>query len=205
MINEIIKKRFSTRAYSDKSVEKEKLLKLFEAARWAPSSRNEQPWRFIVVTKYDEEYYEKLFNTLSESNKVWVKKAPVLVLVLAKKTISGSVKTNRYSFYDTGSAVAMLVLQAYELGLYVHQLGGFNPIEAAKVLKVSDDLEPAVVLVIGYRGSVKDLPEYLRIREETARTRKPLDNIVFSGEFGRVFINDKKKQLISEKHEKVNS
>ena len=191
MINELIKKRFSTRAYSERPVEKEKLVELFEAAQWASSSMNEQPWRFIVTTKKDEESFNKLFSALSDGNKIWAGKAPVLILVSAKKTIDRNGKLNRYGFYDTGSAVAFLVLQALEMGLYVHQLGGFNVNEAANALNVPGDYEPVVVLVLGYRGDVQDLPENLRVRENAVRTRKPFENIVFEGEFGKSFINDK--------------
>jgi nitroreductase len=196
MIDELIKKRFSTRAYSERPVEKGKLVELFDAAQWAPSSMNEQPWRFIVTTKNDGESFNKLFDTLSDGNKIWAGKAPVLILVSAKKTIDRSGKLNRYSFYDTGSAVAFLVLQAMEMGFYVHQLGGFNVNEAANVLNVPNDYEPVVVLVLGYRGDVQNLPENLRVREKAIRTRQPLENIVFEGEFGRSFINDE-KALIS--------
>jgi nitroreductase len=196
MIDELIKKRFSTRAYSERLVEKEKLVELFEAAQWAPSSMNEQPWRFIITTKNEEESFNKLFDTLSDGNKIWAVKAPVLILVSAKKTIDRNGKLNRYSFYDTGSAVAFLVLQAMEMGLYVHQLGGFNVNEAANELNVPNDYEPVVVLVLGYRSDVQDLPENLRVREKAVRTRQPLENIVFEGEFGRSFINDE-KALIS--------
>jgi nitroreductase len=196
MIDELIKKRFSTRTYSERLVEKEKLVELFEAAQWAPSSMNEQPWRFIITTKNEEESFNKLFDTLSDGNKIWAVKAPVLILVSAKKTIDRNGKLNRYSFYDTGSAVAFLVLQAMEMGLYVHQLGGFNVNEAANELNVPNDYEPVVVLVLGYRSDVQDLPENLRVREKAVRTRQPLENIVFEGEFGRSFINDE-KALIS--------
>lgn len=192
MINEIIKKRFSTRAYSDKPVEIEKLIELFKAAKWAPSSMNEQPWQFIVTTKSDGANYNKLFNTLSEGNKIWAGKAHVLILVAAKKTVDKTGKPNRYGFYDTGSSVALLALQAQELGLFVHELGGFNFNKAANALKVPEDYVPVVVLVIGYKGNANELPEYLRVRENAVRTRKPLDIFVFSGEFGRAFINNEK-------------
>ena len=195
MLKEVIKKRFSTRAYSGKSVENEKLIELFQAAQWAPSSMNEQPWRFIITPRTDEENYTKLFNTLSEGNKIWAGKAPVLILVAAKKTVDRTGKQNRYSFYDTGSAVALLTLQAQELGLFVHELGGFNVNEAANALKIPNDYIPVVVLVIGYRGNVKELPENLRVRENAVRTRKPLDNFVFYGEFGRAFINDEQRVI----------
>jgi len=191
MIDELIKNRFSTRAYSERPVDKEKLVELFGAAQWAPSSMNEQPWRFIITTKKDEESFNKLFGSLSDGNKIWAGKAPVLILVTAKKTIDRNGKLNRYSFYDTGSAVAFLVLQALEMGLYVHQLGGFKVNDAANALNVPNDYEPVVVLVLGYRGDVQDLPENLRVREKAVRTRKPLENIVFEGEFGKSFINNK--------------
>ena len=192
MINELIKNRYSTRAYSERPVEKEKLIELFKAAQRAPSSMNEQPWQFIITLKSDKESYNKLFATLSEGNKIWAGKAPVLILVTAKKIVERTGKPNRYSFYDTGSAVALLSLQALQAGLYIHQLGGFNAKKAAIALKVPDDFEPIVVLVIGYRGDVNELPENLRVREKAVRTRKPMDEVVFFGEFGRAFISDRK-------------
>lgn len=121
-----------------------------------------------------------------------------MVLVTAKKTIDRTGKPNRYSFYDTGSAVALLSLQTQELGLFAHELGGFNINEAANVLKVPDDCIPVVVLIIGYKGNVKELPENLRVRKNAARIRKPSDYFVFNGEFGKAFINDEKTVIKSE-------
>jgi len=192
MINKLINKRFSTRAYSEKPVEEEKLIKLFEAARWAPSSMNEQPWRFIVVSKNENDGFQKLFNTLSEGNKIWADKVPVLILVLAKKTVERTGRNNRHSWYDTGAAVALVSMQATEMDLFVHQLGGFNANESAELFEVPDEFEPVIVLAVGYHGNPDELPENLKARENAVRKRKSIDEIVFNEKFGNALVTDEK-------------
>jgi nitroreductase len=166
-----IKIRKSGRAYSERPIEPEKLHSLLEAARWAPSSMNEQPWRYIVATKDDAVLYGKVFDALADSNKIWAKNAPVLIVSLARKTFIRNGVANRHAMYDTGSANGLLSLQATALGLNVHQMGGFVYDKLKNALTISDDIEIATVLSIGYPGDAESLPEALRTRELAPRER----------------------------------
>ena len=170
VINEI-KIRRSGRAYSERPVEKEKIHIILEAARWAPSSVNEQPWRYILATKDNTEVYNKVFDALSDGNKTWVGKAPVLIVSLAKKTFTRNGAPNRHALYDTGAANSLLCLQTSALGLNAHQMGGFDYDKLKHSLNISDDFEIAVVLSIGHPSDPNELPETLRMREVAPRER----------------------------------
>lgn len=177
-INELIKKRYSPVIFSSKKVEQEKIVSLFEAARWAPSSYNEQPWRFIVGVKNDDENYPKLFDCLVEANQYWAKYAPVLALSVAKKTSSVTGKTNRFAQHDTGMAVGNLLMQATSLGLYVHQMGGYSISKSREYFNLDDDLEPMAAIAIGYIGKMDLFPKDLQEREGNERFRKGLNEII---------------------------
>src|SRR6187455_3430826 len=123
---EVIQKRRSKRAYLNKPIDQNTIDSLFEAARWAPSSNNEQPWVYIYATKDQTELWNKLFETLNESNKIWVENAPLLVLSVIRKNFLRNDQPNNSAKYDLGAANAFLSLQATHVGLNVHQLGGFN-------------------------------------------------------------------------------
>ncbi|BAY60125.1 nitroreductase [Calothrix brevissima NIES-22] len=182
-VHDFIRSRWSPRAFSDRAVEPEKLLSLLEAARWAPSSFNHQPWNFIVATKEDATEYNRLLSALVEFNQGWAKNAPVLILAIAKiRTDDG--KTNRHAFHDVGLAIENLILQATSLGLFAHQIGGFNADTARETYQIPADYEPATVLTIGYPGDPQNLPDGLRDRELAPRTRKPLSEFVFTGQWG---------------------
>jgi nitroreductase len=181
---DVVAKRWSPRAYSSKSVEKEKLLTIFEAARWSSSSYNEQPWRFIVATKDNPEAFEKLLSCLNDWNQTWAKLAPVLVLTVAKKTFSNNGKANKHAWHDIGQTVATLGLEAATHDLYIHQMAGIHPDKAKELYTIPDDFEAVTIFTLGYLGDIKDLPEEFRKGETRIRERKPLSEIVFEGEFG---------------------
>jgi nitroreductase len=182
-VHDFIRSRWSPRAFSDRAVEPEKLLSLLEAARWAPSSYNHQPWSFIVATKDDATEYNRLLSTLVEFNQGWAKNAPVLILTVAKiRTDDG--KTNRHAFHDVGLALENLILQATSLGLFAHQIGGFNPETAREIYQIPEGYEPATVVTVGYPGDLQNLPDGLRDRELAPRTRKPLTEFVFTEKWG---------------------
>lgn len=166
-----IKGRRSGRAYSEQPVEQEKLHIILEAARWAPSSNNEQPWRYILATKDNTEVYNKIFGSLVESNQVWVKKVPVLLVSLAKKTHVRNGSANRFYLHDTGAANTLLALQAGAIGLIAHQMGGYDYEKLKTALYIPDDFEIASVIAVGYPGDPQELPENLRTRELAARER----------------------------------
>jgi nitroreductase len=183
-IHELIRSRWSPRAYSEQSVEQEKLLSLLEAARWAPSSYNHQPWSFIVATKDDPTEYNRLLSILVEFNQGWAKTAPVLILAVAKvRTDDG--KINRHAFHDVGLALENLILQATSFGLFAHQIGGFNGDKAKTEYQIPEDYEPATALTIGYPGDPQSLPDGLKERELAPRVRKPLQEFVFTQKWGK--------------------
>jgi len=130
-IHDLIRRRWSPRAFSERPVEPDKLRSVLEAARWAPSSRNEQPWAYLVATREDPESYERLFGVLMETNRAWAQKVPVLILTLAHTQLAKDGTPNRHGFYDLGQATSNLLLQATSLGLVTHQMGGFD-VEAAR-------------------------------------------------------------------------
>ncbi len=175
---EAINTRKSGRAYSDKPVEPEKIHMLLEAARWAPSSMNEQPWRYVLATKDNSELYSKVFNTLADSNKIWAQHAPVLIVSLARKTFLRNGTANRHAMYDTGAANALLCIQTSALGLNAHQMGGFDYPVLKTALNIPDDIEIACVISIGYPGNPDELPEALRTRELAPRERYTQHEIV---------------------------
>ncbi len=177
-IHSIINERYSPVIFSSKKIEEYKLALLFEAARWAPSSYNEQPWRFIIGIKDQSDTYLKLLESLVEANRLWAKYAPVLVMSLAKKSSTVKNRPNRFAQYDTGMAVSNLLAQATAMGLFVHQMGGYNIEKAKELLQIDDDLEPMAVMAIGYKGDIDLFPEELKERERSKRFRKPLDEII---------------------------
>ena len=184
-IIELLKRRWSPRAFSNQMVEREKLLSLFEAARWAPSSFNEQPWHFVVATKQNPAEHARLLSCLAEGNQQWASLAPVLMVSVAKLNFDKTGKPNRHAFYDVGMAVGNLMTQATALDLFVHQMAGFSAEKVAELYKIPDEFEPVAAIAIGYGGSVQDLPESLRERELGPRSRKPIPSFVFEGQWGR--------------------
>jgi nitroreductase len=178
-VDDLIRRRWSPRAYSDKEVTAAELKKLFEAARWAASSSNEQPWRFLVGRRGDETY-QKIFNALVEFNQSWARSAPVLVLSVAKKSFTAKGNPNAYGMHDTGAATATLALQATANGLHTHSMAGFDREQARASFAIPSDYEIGAVTAIGYLGDPVGLPEHLHKMEVSPRQRKPLEEFVFS-------------------------
>jgi len=185
-INEAARKRWSPRAFLPKSVEKEKLISLLEAARWAASGGNVQPWRFILGIKPDETW-TKIFDALDPGNQIWNKEVPVLIVSVGAKISPFDGKVSPVFQYDTGQAVASLALEAMHQGLHVHQMGGFSIEKISAAFDIPDDYLAITVIAIGYLGDPDLLPEKLKKRELLERTRKPLEEFVFSGKFGKAF------------------
>jgi nitroreductase len=183
-LHELIRNRWSPRAFSDKPVAPEVLRSLFEAARWAPSSNNEQPWAYLVAAKDDPENFGKMLGVLVEFNANWAKDAPVLALSVAHLKMQRDGKPNRVALHDVGSASAQLTLEANARGLQVHQMAGFDAEKARQTFAIPPDWEPVAAMAIGYPGDPESLPEKLRDRELAPRTRKPLGEFVMSGGWG---------------------
>ena len=183
-IHEIVRHRWSPRAFSEKIVPPEVLRSLFEAARWAPSSSNVQPWAYIVGTKDEKENFEKVLSTLVEFNQGWAKNAPVLAVSVAQVKNAKDGAPNRWAFHDVGSASAQLTTEASTRGLYVHQMAGLDPEKARRVFQIPEGWEAVAAMAIGYPGDPATLPEKLRERELAPRTRKPLSEFVMTGGWG---------------------
>ncbi len=154
---------------------------MLDAARWAASSNNEQPWRFIVARKSDGPFYDQMLSLLAPSNQSWAKTAPVLIFTAAKKDFTRDGKPNLHAMHDTGAALAHLFLQATALGLHAHGMAGFDREKARTELGIPDGFELGAAVALGYLGSPDDLSEPYREREKAARQRKPLSEIVFGG------------------------
>lgn len=174
--------RWSPRAFSAKPVEKEKITRILEAARWAPSASNLQPWYFFPGLKGGGDY-EKIFKTLVEFNQLWAGNAPLLIMNCGK-TSNAEGRPNSVWQYDVGQAVAHLSIQAMEEGLYVHQMGGFDAGMAARLFQLPDDVKAISVTAAGYMGDIAMLHPRMQKSEAAARERKDLDTFVFSGSFG---------------------
>jgi nitroreductase len=177
-IHEILQKRWSPRAFSQQPVEEKKILILFEAARWAASASNQQPWRFIYATKSDVEHYDKLYQCLDDGNKIWAKTAPLLVLTLVKTHFEHNNKFNKWAFHDLGLAIGNLTTQASVFDLYVHNMAGFSIEMAKKSFNIHPDLEPVTMIAIGYLGNPDQLTDQIKEREITIQQRKPLSEII---------------------------
>jgi len=183
-IHPLLKERWSPRAFSDQMIETEKLQRMFEAARWAPSSSNEQPWSFIVGRKGDS-VYANIFSTLVEFNQLWAASAPVLILAIARKSsIKNPEKENHSARYDLGQAIAYLTFQAAADGLFVHQMGGFDLKKAAELFNVPENHLVVTVTAVGYIGDPEILHPNLKPMEYAERLRKPLTEQVFGTKFG---------------------
>jgi nitroreductase len=183
-IADVLRRRWSPRVFSDRNVEPEKLRSLFEAARWAPSSFNEQPWNFIVATKNDRPEFDKLLSSLVEGNQKWARLAPVLMVSVARLNFEKTGKSNRHAFHDVGQAVALMTGQATVMGLFVHQMAGFSPEKVRELYSLPDGFEPVAAIAIGYGVEADAVPEDLRARELSPRSRKPVESFVFDGRWG---------------------
>lgn len=185
-IHSLLRSRWSPRAFTKEPVSHEVILRLLEAARWAPSSNNEQPWAFIVVSGDDQPRFQTALECLVEFNQGWVKHAPLILFTLAHRTFTKDGRANAYAWHDIGLAVAQLTLQATHEGLGVHQLAGIHPELVKQKYQVPDDWQPVSALAIGWPGSPEQLPDALKARETAPRVRKPLKDFVFTEAWGHL-------------------
>jgi nitroreductase len=174
-VHELVSERRSPRAFSNAPIPAEDLESLLEAARWAASSYNEQPWRFVVADRHrNPESHARVASTLVPVNAAWASQAPVLIVAVAKSIMAANGKPNRHAFYDTGAAVAQLTLHATSLGLGVHQMGGFHADQARTLLAIPDGYDPVAVLAVGYPDDAQAAP----------RQRRPLSDFAYDGVWG---------------------
>ena len=183
-VHPLIRDRWSPRAFIDKPIPPEVLRSLFEAARWAPSSYNEQPWAYIVATKDDKANFDKVLGTLVEFNAAWAKNASALAIAVAKLVFAKNHAPNRNAQYDTGAASALLSVEATAHSLAVHQMAGFDPEKARLALGIPSDWEAIAAIAIGYPGNPDSLSQPLKERELAPRTRKPIREFVMTGSWG---------------------
>lgn len=183
-IHDLLRQRWSPRVWADRKVEPATLASLFEAARWAPSSYNGQPWSFIVATQDQPEEFQRLLACLIEFNQGWAKTAPVLVLSVARLQFDHNQKDNAHAWHDVGLASMSLMIEATARGLHVHAMAGYDPRKARQTYGIPDGYEPVAAMAIGYIGDPQRLPDELMKREFAPRERKPLEQQVFTGRFG---------------------
>ena len=184
-IHDLIARRWSARAIDpSRPVTRSQLLALLEAARWAPSCFNEQPWRYLLFDGSDELARERAWDCLLDGNS-WAREAPVLLLSVARESFTRNAKPNRHAQHDVGLATENLVLQATHLGLATHQMAGFDADRARREFDIPDGFTPMAMIAVGHPASPDVLPEDLRERELAPRTRLPLSEVVFSGGWER--------------------
>ena len=179
-IHPLLRQRWSPRMFSPKAVSREDLKTLLEAARWAPSSMNQQPWRFIYTFRGSRSY-ERIFSCLSEFNQKWTKNAPVLLLTAYQEKFDSG-KENFHALHDLGLAVGNLCLQATQMDIAVHQMAGVDWEKAQSVFDVPEGYHVATAVAIGYHGGDADeLPDDLEKQEEKARERMPVEAFAWEG------------------------
>jgi nitroreductase len=184
MVLDIIKNRWSPISFSTEPVEEYKLRSILEAARYAPSSMNEQPWIFILTTKESPDIFNDVVNLLTEFNQQWAKNAYALVVSLARTNFVYKNRPNRHAFHDTGMAVANMLVQAQSMGVYVHQMAGFSIEKTKQYFNLPEGVEPLAVMALGYLGDGSELREDLKQRQSKRSQRKNLSEYTFRNRLG---------------------
>jgi nitroreductase len=189
-IADLIANRWSSRAYdAAKPVAQAQIIALLEAARWAPSSYNDQPWCFVVCDKNtDADAWQKAFDCLMPSNQAWLINAPVLMLGCANTVLDINQHANRFAQYDTGAAVENICLQATHMGLMTHQMGGYHADKAREAFAIPTQFTPMAMISVGYAGEqaqLKQVSEELYERDVAERKRKALSELFFAGAWGK--------------------
>ncbi len=188
-VHELIADRWSPYAFSDRDVSDDDLKSLFEAARWAPSSYNEQPWSYIVATKKDAKEFERLLSCLVEGNQAWAKMAPVLALGCTTLNHKQNGKPNPAAQHDLGLASMSLCIEATARGLCVHQMIGILPDRARELYEIPEGSIALTGIAIGYATDASVLPEAIAKRDAARRPRKPVTEFVFAGKWANVSPN----------------
>lgn len=189
-VNELVASRWSGRAFDrTRPVTSDQIIALCEAARWAPSCYGDQPWRFIICNRNtDEPAWSRMFTCLSKGNQHWAKEAPVLIMVIADSILSRTGKSNRWGQYDSGAAAMNICIQATDMGLMVHQMGGFDSDRAVNEFSIPDRFTPMSIMAVGYQLPLERIEGELRERETGDRRRHPLGNNFFDGGWGKPLV-----------------
>ncbi len=183
-LHPLINERFSPRAFSDRPIGDDELRLLLEAARWAPSSMNEQPWRFVIARK-GEAAHELMLQSMNEGNRIWADRAPLIILNVVRQSSEKYGVPNPHAWHDLGLALAQLNFQASAMGIGLRHIAGIDPKEARVLFEVPDEFDVVGMMVLGYPGDPEQLPENLRERELKRSPRKAIGEFVFNGKFGR--------------------
>ena len=182
-IQDLLARRWSPRVFADEAVPGKILVSLFEAARWAPSAFNEQPWFFLLAAREDRAAFERMLACLTPGNQAWAKGAPVLLLTAARLAFERNAKPNRHALHDLGLAAMSLVVEATARGLMAHQMAGIERETIAKTYDLPEGVEPVTALALGYPADT--IPEELREREAAPRSRKALEDFIFAEAWGK--------------------
>ena len=181
-IHPLVANRRSPRAFDrDRKISPEMLSNLLEAARWAPSANNIQPWRFIIGQNGDITH-QRIASTLSDGNRIWAEKAPLLILAVTEE--EGERGKQGYAWHDLGLATSQMIMQASSMGLYAHIMAGFSKDEARSIFSIPTEYAPLTVIAFGYLGEIEALSEKLQAREKAPRIRKTMDEIGFQNSWG---------------------
>jgi nitroreductase len=184
-ILQVLAERWSPYGFEDRPVSEADLRSLFEAARWAASSYNEQPWNYLVATRENPQEFRRLLSCLVEANQAWAKAAPVLVLGIVRLQFAKNNQDNRAAVHDLGLAAGNLVAEATARGLSVHQMIGILPDKAREIYQIPEHFEAWTAMAIGYKADPAKLPDALKERDLAPRQRKPLSEFVFTGQWGK--------------------
>jgi nitroreductase len=179
LVLEIIQERWSPYSFSSAAIEEYKLKALMEAAGYAPSCNNEQPWVFVLTTRKDGAVFDDYLGFMNDANQEWAKNAYAIIISMARTKFSYNGKPNRFAFYDTGMAVSNLLLQALALDIYVHQMGGYSVEKVKKYFNLNEEIEPVAMMAVGYLGNGESLSPELYKRDEKRRPRKAVNEFVF--------------------------
>src|SRR5208283_5160670 len=184
-ILQVLAERWSPYGFEDRPVSEADLRSVFEAARWAASSYNEQPWNYLLASRENPQEFGRLLSCLVEANQAWAKAAPVLVLGVVNLRFAKNNKDNRAAVHDLGLAAGNLVAEAAARGLSVHQMIGILPDKVREIYQIPEHFEAWTAMAIGYKADPATLPEALKERDLTLRQRKPLGKFVFTGKWGQ--------------------
>lgn len=184
-LHTLLRERWSPRAFANSPVDTAIVTRLLEAAQWAMSCFNAQPWRIVYATSDDAASYERILSTLVPQNQTWAKTAPMIGIAIAQNHFEHNGAPNATAGYDTGAGMALLTVQAQAEGLHVHQMAGFDGGKAREVLSIPDGYTPMAAFVVGYLGNAETLPEPIRERELQQGQRKALSEIAFHGTWPR--------------------
>jgi nitroreductase len=182
-LHPLIAMRWSPRSFAPTPLSEKTFLTLLEAARFAASMNNFQPWRFIYATRDQPDRFCNLVECLKPGNRVWAGSAPLLMLTLIKVNLDNTDKPNLWAKYDLGLAMGNLTAQASSMDLYVHNMAGFDADSAKKIFSIPDEFQPVTMVAIGYLGDPGALPEPLNARELAPQKRKPLSELILNDKF----------------------